>query len=65
MQRLAIFGANGYLGTHLSDAALSAGMRVTAFVRNIPKEGRARNPRIEYRKVDVTCPQSLNTQLLD
>ncbi|MBU2877053.1 SDR family oxidoreductase [Aliiglaciecola lipolytica] len=65
MRRLAIFGASGYLGAHLIDAALSAGMRVTAFVRNIPKEGRARDPRIEYRKVNITCPQSLNTQLLD
>lgn len=66
MQRIGIFGASGYLGSYLVNSALTKGFSVTAFVRSMPKASQLqKDPRVEYRQIDITNAKSLNSQLTD
>ena len=51
---IAIFGANGKIGSHFVEQALDAGYSLKAFVRNSAKSKHAANPNIEVLEGDAT-----------
>ena len=65
MQRIAVFGASGYLGSHVVNAAKAHGFDVVSFVRksNALSADHFANSTIRY--VDISSPTSFYKQLHD
>jgi uncharacterized protein YbjT (DUF2867 family) len=63
--RVLVFGASGYIGTHLVPRLLAAGFHVRASARNPSVlEGRGWDG-VEIAKADALVPQSLDETLAD
>lgn len=65
MQRIAVFGASGYLGSHVVNAAKAHGFDVVSFVRKSSALSADHFTNSSIRYVDINTPASLCKQLND
>jgi len=62
MQRVAVFGGSGFVGSNIVKEAVKRNLQVVSFGRKIPAETR-QLPGVEYRAVDVLSHENLHEEL--